>query len=124
MKDEIFVAIVQAASRQIQDAAKEDIISYGWLRQNIKNIPPEEVDFEVFVKAVISDLLTSGIQIGNTYKAVKNNKGYTGFRAWKGTVQERIERAYKVVDFYLNPFDRDWAFCFVLPQNVDEHETT
>jgi hypothetical protein len=111
-----------AACKTVKAGLGEDLCSYGWLQQIVKEFAPRGVDAEEFVRAVIVELLISGVEIGKAVKSFKDGKEHVAFVAWQGTVEERVERALSLVDSH-SESDRGWAFCLCLPENVDEYES-
>jgi hypothetical protein len=123
MSGPIPIELITSASQEVRTALKSDLCSYSWLRHILKEFLSVGIDVMALERQVISNLLISGIEIGQTFLTERNGKARLGFRAWKGTVNERIERAYTLLSSYPHENDRDWAFWFCLPQNVDEYET-
>jgi len=113
---------INAACKTIKDGLEEDLCSYGWLRQTVKECCLSDVADPESVQAVMVELLASGVEVGKAVKAFKDSVEHVAFVAWKGTVEERVGRALTSVDSHTES-DRDWAFCLCLPENVDEYES-
>ena len=113
---------IYAACKTVKAGLEGDLCSYGWLQQIVKEFMPGGVDAPEFIRAVVVELLTSGVEVGKAVKVSKNGMAHVAFVAWKGTVEERVGRALTSVDSH-SESDHDWAFCLCLPENVDEYET-
>jgi hypothetical protein len=67
----------------------------------------------------LTELLSSGsVDVG---EAKLSSPEYVEFMAWKGTVEERVERASAAIDAAHGP-DKEFAYWLCLRRNVDRFE--
>ncbi len=101
------------------ESLQTDLVSVGELRQIVLNTAGKKGDVAEFVWKVVRQLLTGNVEIGDTC----NVEGrYTKFIAWRGSVDERCERA-RLVMRACQEDDQAFAFWLCLRGNVDEYET-
>jgi hypothetical protein len=100
----------------IRELLSSDMLSHGLLLQTVEQLGEPSPDW----KAVLSELLTEDIEIGEAKLA---SPDYVEFIAWKGTIKERVMRAAKRVEGLAAP-DREFAYWLALRKNVDRFEGT
>jgi hypothetical protein len=110
---------VIAISERVIDSLQDDLVSVGELRQIIADTLAEKVAAPDFMTQLIRHLLAKGVEIGDARNIDVN---YVKFIAWKGSITDRSERAFRQAEC-LDEVDRDYAFWLCLERNVDEYET-
>ena len=97
----------------------DDILSHGFLAQCARDSNNGTSLSVAQLKELLAELLTSGkVEIGNTRLA---SPEYLEFIAWRGTVDERISRAFDAVDSAIDS-DKEFAYWLCLRENVDSYE--
>jgi hypothetical protein len=112
---------ISEATFEVKAGLHEDLCSYSWFKQTVKSHLRSDKDLVSFEKEVIAVLLASEVEIGQALPAVRNAEKFVKFVAWKGTISEKITRAYDLLEKQ-SQLDREWAFVFCLKLNVDEYE--
>jgi hypothetical protein len=112
-------ARLMAISTRAIDALKDDLVSAGELRQIVADSLVETAEARDYMAEVIRHLLAESIEIGEA-RNIEGN--YVKFIAWKGSITDRCERAFRQWES-LHQSDREFAFWFCLRENVDEYET-
>ncbi|MDZ4781431.1 MAG: hypothetical protein SGJ19_14365 [Planctomycetia bacterium] len=107
---------------QILDELKDDLIHHGWLVQGIELMENVRPCSSQRLQQVLTELLeTKKVQIGNANRTQLAGKDYVEFVAWKGSEQERIQRALAVVAA-AGGHDVLFAYWLCLNENVDRFE--
>lgn len=101
----------------VKSALETDIVSRGELGQIIADGYSGRMEPRKCMEEIIAYLLEENVQIGYAIAVEK----YVKFVAWRGGVDERVERAFREGDTY-SETDRAFAFWLCAPSNVDEFE--
>lgn len=117
--DEQTVALTNSKAVDIvMSALQDDIVSYADFVQLVRNASCAETDVASCCTDVLRKLLTAGVQIGQT---ANQNGVHVKFIAWRGLVQERIERAQNVLRI-ASDLDRGFAVWLCLESRIDSYE--
>lgn len=104
--------------QEVMDALQDDLVSVGEVRQIIADTAVEKAEGSDPLEQVLRRVLADDVEIGYA----KNVDGkYVKFVAWKGSITERCERAYRELET-CGHSDRGFAFWLCLRANVDEYE--
>jgi hypothetical protein len=104
--------------QKVRAALQEELVSVGEVRQIIADPAVAQAEGSDPLEQVLRRVLADDVEIGYA----KNVGGtYVEFVAWKGSIAERCERAYREVDT-CGHSDRGFAFWLCLRANVDEYE--
>ena len=105
--------------REVLFALEDDLVSLGWLRQIMKYALPNKPKDDDLLAVVLHRLLHEGVEIGHATDV----GGHVKFAAWNGTVETRIDRAFREMETARQvEGEDDWAFWLCLRANVDEYE--
>ena len=97
----------------------DDMVSHGLLAQCLKQADATTTNSNNQLADALRDLLATGkVAIGS---ANLTTPDYVEFVGWRGTTDERIERALQAVDKADGP-DEEFAYWLCLRENVDRFE--
>jgi hypothetical protein len=103
----------------VREMLNDDILSRGLFVQTIHGAEPDVYSWSTMEREVLRDLLSSGeIEVGQT---ASPNRNYVEFIAWRGTVDERIDRAIDA-SASANAHDKEFAYWLCLRRNIDRFE--
>jgi hypothetical protein len=102
----------------VELALKDDLVSWAEFRQLIENVLSDTQDVWPHVEKLLGLLLMADVEIGN---AVCCDRPHIKFIAWRGGVENRVERAKIEIERHSEQ-DRAFAFWLCLRASVDEFE--
>lgn len=106
-------------TRDIIEELHDDLISHGWLVQAIMLVNDVDRASDTTVRNVLRELLeTEQVDVGLTRQTKPD---YLEFVGWKGTVDERVERAMDAVAIAIGSV-KGFAYWLCLRENVDRYE--
>ena len=109
--------IMSKLTESVIEALQEDIVSYWELQQLAGDISGRVTDFDG-QKAALRELLNAGVRVG---EAFNEGGSYVRFVAWRGDIDERIERMERTLKSVPKQ-DQGFAVWFCLEEKVDEYE--
>lgn len=104
---------------EILEMLEDDMVSHGLLAQCLNQADSSTTSPEDGLAKVLKGLLATGkVEIG---MAKMTTPDYVEFVAWKGTGDERVDRAMEAVAEADGP-DKEFAYWLCLRENVDRFE--
>jgi hypothetical protein len=103
----------------ILEMLRDDIVSHGIVAQCLPQSGLGSKPLDNRIKSALIELLSSGsVDVG---EAKLSPAEHVEFIAWKGSVEERVQRALDAVDAAGGP-DKEFAYWLCLRGNVDRTE--
>lgn len=104
---------------EILEMLEDDMVSHGFLVQYLNQADGGKRGSEHRLPETLKTLLGTGkVEIG---VAKMTTPDYVEFVAWKGTTDERVDRALEAVA-ESNGVDKEFAYWLSLRENVDRFE--
>ena len=108
-----------ATTDEILEMLEDDMVSHGFLVQYLNRADTSRKAYESRLPETLKTLLGArSVEIG---VAKVTTTDYVEFVAWKGTTDERVDRAIEAVAESNGP-DKEFAYWLCLRENVDRFE--
>ena len=110
---------MSTTANEIRELLDDDIMSHGFLAQCIEQADGGGAPLQDQLKNTLINLLSSGrVEIGFARLA---RPDYVEFVAWRGSVDDRVARAFKAVEVASDP-DKEFAYWLCLQEKADRFE--
>lgn len=103
---------------RVREMLADDIVSMAEVRHIAREADRTLEDFSIFLRFGLIQLLGSGVEVGTT---LGKNGSYVEFIGWRGSAEEKTERAISMMD--AESFDADFSVWLALRSNVDRYES-